>query len=310
MGGPWLWCYGPGDEAFPLTPAPALVSPLCVRIADPARRLDGRALPLWPFPFGAGPRLPRKTLTEFDPSSLALAATVLVLGGAIKGVFGVGLPMVTVPLLASFMPLAEAVALMYIPVALSNMWQAYQGGYYRQAFQRFWPMMFFLVGGTWLGAITLVTVDAGILILFLGILVCFFAVLTLVQADFRIPRRHELWLSLLVGLISGYFSGVALHAGPAMIVFMVALRLPKDEFIGSIALAYMTVLIPIGFLYVFYGVLTADLMPMALAATVLVFLGLGLGQWLRGKVDQERFRKGLLIMLLLIGLNLIREAIF
>ncbi|MEE8516043.1 MAG: sulfite exporter TauE/SafE family protein [Alphaproteobacteria bacterium] len=249
-------------------------------------------------------------MTEFDLSILALAATVLVLGGAIKGVFGVGLPMVTVPLLASFIPLAEAVALMYIPVLLSNLWQACQGGYYRKSFQRFWPMMFFLVGGTWLGAMTLVTVDAGILILFLGILVCFFAVLNLVQTDFRIPHRHELWLSLLVGLIAGYFSGIALHAGPPMIVFLVALHLPKDEFIGSIALAYMTVLIPIGFLYVFYGVLTADLMPMALAATVLVFLGLGLGQWLRGKIDQERFRKGLLIMLLLIGLNLVREAVF
>ncbi len=249
-------------------------------------------------------------MTEFDLSILVLAATVLVLGGAIKGVFGVGLPMVTVPLLASFIPLAEAVALMYIPVLLSNLWQAYQGGYYRQAFQRFWPMMFFLVGGTWLGAVTLMAVDAGTLILMLGVLVIIFSTLNLVQTDFRIPPRHELWWSLLAGLIAGYFSGIALHAGPAMIVFMVALHMPKDEFIGSIALAYVTVLIPIGLWYVSYGVLGAETLPLALAATVLVFLGLALGQWLRGKVDQERFRKGLLTMLILIGLNLIRVAVF
>ncbi len=249
-------------------------------------------------------------MTEFDLSILVIAATVLVLGGVIKGVFGVGLPMVTVPLLASFLPLAEAVALMYIPVLLTNLWQAYQGGYYRQAFKRFWPMMFFLVGGTWLGAMTLVMVDAEILILMLGIIVVIFTVLNLVQTDFRIPQRHELWLSLLTGLISGYFCGIALHAGPAMIVFLVALHLPKDEFIGSIALAYMTVLIPVGFFYGIYGVLSAELVPMALAATVLVFSGLAVGQWLRLKVDQERFRKGLLVLLLLIGLNLIREAVF
>lgn len=249
-------------------------------------------------------------MTEFDLSILVLAAAVLVLGGVIKGVFGVGLPMVTVPLLASFISLTEAVALMYIPVLLSNLWQAYQGGYYRQAFQRFWPMMFFLVGGTWLGAMTLVLVDAGMLLLMLGGLVSFFAVLNMVQTDFRISPSHELWWSLLAGILAGYFSGIALHAGPAMIVFMVALHLPKDEFIGSIALTYMTVLIPIGFWYVSYGVLGAEILPMAMVATVLVFLGLGLGQWLRGKLDQDRFRKGLLIMLLLIGLNLVRIAIF
>ena len=41
-----------------------------------------------------------------------------------------------------------------------------------------------------------------------------------------------------------------------------------------------------------------------------VLASLALGQWVRGKINQDRFRKVLLISMVLIGLNLIRRGIF
>ena len=38
--------------------------------------------------------------------------------------------------------------------------------------------------------------------------------------------------------------------------------------------------------------------------------GLGLGQWVRQRIDQALFRKALLFMLFVIGLNLLRRAVF
>ena len=78
----------------------------------------------------------------------------------------------------------------------------------------------------------------------------------------------------------------------------------------ELALIYTVTLIPIGALYVGYGVLREEHAPLALLATLPVFLGMLLGQWVRGRIDQEPFRKVLLLVLVVIGLNLIRKAVF
>ena len=79
-------------------------------------------------------------MTEFDALTLTAFAAILLLGGLAKGVLGVGLPMITVPLLSTFILVPEAVALMYVPVLVTNIWQAFQGGYFRTALGRFWPI--------------------------------------------------------------------------------------------------------------------------------------------------------------------------
>lgn len=248
-------------------------------------------------------------MIEFDALTLTAFAAVLLLGGLAKGMLGVGLPMITVPLLSTFILVPDAVALMYVPVLVTNVWQAFQGGYFRTALGRFWPMLIFIVGGTWLGARMLVTIDPVVLAAILGIIVIAFSLISLIQPHFRVPERHELWLSLAIGLIAGFFGGLSLFIGPAIIMFLVALHLKKEEFIGAVGLVYTVTLIPIGALYVGYGVLREEHAPLALLATLPVFLGMLLGQWVRGRIDQERFRKTLLVMLIAIGLNLIRKAV-
>ena len=47
----------------------------------------------------------------------------------------------------------------------------------------------------------------------------------------------------------------------------------------------------------------------SLLALVPAFAGLMLGQWLRGRIDEDRFRKVLAIVLFVIGLNLVRKAL-
>lgn len=59
------------------------------------------------------------------PWLLTLAA--LLLGGTTKGALGVGLPLVAIPILSLGMPAPQAIALLVMPVLLSNILQALQG---------------------------------------------------------------------------------------------------------------------------------------------------------------------------------------
>jgi hypothetical protein len=137
-----------------------------------------------------------------------------------------------------------------------------------------------------------------------------FAFAALVQPQLRIPGRLERPLSLLAGAIGGFFGGMALIGGPPVIMLLVALHLKKDEFIGTMGLVYLTMLIPAGFSLAALGVLETRHVAPGLVSIVPVVAALALGQWVRARIDQDRFRKILLVAMVLIGLNLIRRGLF
>ncbi len=55
--------------------------------------------------------------------TLAIVAAAFVLAGFVKGVIGMGLPTVSLALLAIALGLKEAMALMLIPSFVTNVWQ-------------------------------------------------------------------------------------------------------------------------------------------------------------------------------------------
>lgn len=242
---------------------------------------------------------------------LIVAATLaLFAGGLSKGLLGVGLSMISLPLLYMVLPVRDAIAVMYGPLLVMNVWQTFQGGWFLTAVRKFWPLALAVVAGTWLGAKTLVSIDAKTLEAIVGFAVAGFSLINLLQPKLSIPQRHALWLSIVVGLIGGFFGGLTLFIGPAVIMFLVALKTPKDEFIGSIALVYLLGIVFAGVTYVSEGVLRAEHAVPTLLACVPVFAGTLAGQWIRGRVNEGTFRNLLLIAMVLIGLNMVRQALF
>jgi uncharacterized protein len=249
-------------------------------------------------------------MADLTPLVLLGLAIALFGGGLVKGLLGVGLPMMAIPLMAASIPLREAIALMYGPVLITNIWQTFQGGYFLIAMKRWWPMMLCVVLGTWFGSKTLVSIEPRLLEGIVGAMVAGFSLVNLLNPTFRIPERHALWLSLIIGITGGFFGGLTLFVGPAVIMFLVSLHVPKEEFIGTIALIYLLGLLPTGVFYVIEGTLRQEHLIPTILACIPVVAGMVLGTMVRGRVNEVLFRKILLISLVLIGLNMIRRAVF
>src|SRR4051812_29235515 len=81
----------------------------------------------------------------------ATLAAIFVLGGIVKGVVGVGLPLVLIPLLAPFLDMPVAVALLTVPMIATNIGQAAESGHTFAVIRRLAPMLLMLVIGTLLG---------------------------------------------------------------------------------------------------------------------------------------------------------------
>ena len=99
-----------------------------------------------------------------DPFIIAAIALVFLFAGGIKGVIGLGLPTVSLGLLAIFLDLTTAMALLTMPAAATNVWQAAVGGNARMIVRRLWPFMLAATITVWLGAMALTRVDLALLV--------------------------------------------------------------------------------------------------------------------------------------------------
>ena len=72
---------------------------------------------------------------------IAACALAILFGGLVKGTLGVGLPLFAVPIMSLMIGSTQAIALVAVPVLVSNIWQAWQEGNWKASLKRFWPLM-------------------------------------------------------------------------------------------------------------------------------------------------------------------------
>ena len=240
---------------------------------------------------------------------LALLAGVMLVAGGVKGVLGIGLPLVAVPLLSQVMPVPTAIAVMTLPILVSNLYQGLDRRLVAPTLRRFWPMILVAMVTCLASAQLLVALDAATTYLTLGLIVMAFALFSLVSDRVTVPPHLERPLGPLVGLMAGALGGLSNFFGPPIIVYLVSLKLTKDAFVCAVGLAFVAAGLPLWATLAARGVLG---WPELLASAVFVapvMLGVLAGQRLRRVVPQALFRRVLLAVLLLMGASLVRRGL-
>ncbi|MBB5049633.1 hypothetical protein HNR60_004414 [Rhodopseudomonas rhenobacensis] len=235
---------------------------------------------------------------------LILIAAVFALAGFVKGVIGLGLPTVSIGLLAVAMPPAQALAIVIVPAILTNIWQTFVGGYLRDILRRLWPLMLGTVIGVRAGSGLMTGPYAHDATLVLGLLLVIYAGLGLSQARFHVRPSHEKWLGGIVGLITGVVAAATgVQVIPSM-PFMQAIGLEKDELVQALGVFFTTATLAQAFNLTEAGLLsTATALPGAVALAT-AFAGMFVGQLVRARMNPIQFRRWFLVAMGLLGLYL------
>jgi uncharacterized membrane protein YfcA len=236
---------------------------------------------------------------------IAVCTAAILCGGLIKGTLGVGLPLFAVPVMSLFITSTQAIALVSVPVLVSNIWQVWQEGSLKTSMKRFWPLMLTQAVVTIFSVYWTLSFSVKELNAVLAFALIVAVVLMAFKPSFNIPPKKEPAISALVGVTSGLLGGASSLMGPIVISYMMSLKLSRDECVGCISVIYLNAAWPLYLAMWHFGRMSLDDVGYSFLAIVPMFLGLQAGRSIRHRLSEETFRKALLGFLMVVAIMLL-----
>lgn len=240
---------------------------------------------------------------------VAIAATFFV-AGVVKGVTGMGLPTVAMGALGALISPLAAAALLLAPSFVTNVWQLVAGPSLRPIVRRLWPMMAAIVVGTLAGSALLTTGDTALTTATLGAALVLYAAYTLLARPFRVPVRFEPALSPVIGAATGAVTGATgVFVIPA-VPYLQSLGLEKDDLVQALGLSFTVSTVALAAGLGVRGALPLDDLAMSGLAIAPALAGMAAGQAIRSRISPAAFRRGFLLCLLLLGMEMAVRPLF
>jgi uncharacterized protein len=238
---------------------------------------------------------------------IAIAATFL-LAGSVKGVIGLGLPTVSLGLLAATLDLPTAMALLLIPSFVTNIWQAIVGGNGQRIIKRIWPFLCFATIMIGIGAKALTTFNTLYLSILLGLLLLAYSSLNLLGVRLSIKPQQEKWTGLLLGTANGILTGMTGSFVVPGVIFLQAIGLPRDMLVQAMGMLFSLSTIALAFALQNNNLLTTELATISAFAVIPAIIGMMAGQKTRETLSEEKFRRVFFISIFILGLLIIVKA--
>ena len=269
-------------------------------------------------------------MAGYEIWALCAVAVVFLAGGVVKGGIGLGLPTVSIGLMAIWMPITEAAAILILPVILTNIWQAFFGTALKLILLRLWTLLIALMIGSAAAVILIASANQSLADGLLGTMLILYAGLALSGARFSVPVRAEPVLSSVIGLATGLISGAtAIFVIPA-VPYLQSLNFAsgrpgreddpsdptratdqtmiKDALIQSLGITVLVGSAGLAFGLGAKGNLPLEVVVPGLIGTVTAILGMIAGRKIRNRLSLEVFRRWVLSALIVLGLVMVSRA--
>ena len=226
---------------------------------------------------------------------------VFFFAGCVKGVVGLGLPTISIALVAAVLGLKEAMVLLIIPSLVTNMVQAITGPHLKMILGRIWVFLLGLGLFTWGATGVLVKANPSILTFSLGGILIIYATVSLCNFRITIPKKKEKWLSPIFGSLTGVSTGLTGTFVVPGVLYLQALGLEKNSFVQAMGICFTTATLAIGLSLGGRGVLSMDLTILSGLAVIPALIGMKIGSLIRDKLPERTFKKVFFLSLLVLG---------
>jgi uncharacterized membrane protein YfcA len=263
-----------------------------------------------------GKRRPTRMTTEAEKllaqnvAHLTLSGGValllaLVTAGAAKGLIGVGMPIVAMPLVSHIIDLPAAVALLSLPLVLSNLRQAVEGGGTVAALRQMAPLLLGFCVGIVAGVKLLMSLDDAWLKPLVGCALLLAGLAVVAKPDLSLSPTGEKVVGPIAGALGGLLGGLAALSGPIVFIYLLATSRDKNLFVKHASLYLVFASAVLLLVMSRYAAITPADAGISLVAVLPVMAGMALGTKIRPHVPIKLFRVLILLVVVASAVGLI-----
>lgn len=221
--------------------------------------------------------------------SIIVIIIALSVGSIGKAITGFGLPLIAIPVMASFIGVETSVVIMVIPGVVTNLWQMWEHRAHRAAIDGLGAMLAACILGVAVGTWLLSWFDDRVLSLILAGWIAIYLLNLLYKGGVRIPRRMARFLSPTVVLVTGVVQGATGASGPIFVTYLHALRLPAGIQVYIVSVIFIAFALSQLVAIVGFGLLTAERLWLSLLALIPIGLTMPIGFRIGRVIDRRAF---------------------
>ncbi|QGZ64339.1 sulfite exporter TauE/SafE family protein [Paraburkholderia acidisoli] len=247
-------------------------------------------------------------LQALDAAQLCGLAIALVLGGMVKGVTGIGVPLVAMPILTHFLPVKQAVLLLSMPIILGNIPQALEGGeLWKTVKQIAAPLVGTIIGNV-VGVSLLIRLEPHHAQAASGLALVVAAALLLASPKLTLAPAWVKPVGFLLGFGAALMESIASVPGPLLAMYLIASGATGRVFTKQIAIILVVSVLTL--ITTFSGGAHANGADLAIsaAASVPAIIGMLLIRPLRDKLHPLAFRVIVLVCVLAAAVQMIVKS--
>lgn len=247
---------------------------------------------------------------QLSTEILVLLFFAFFIGSLAKGITGMGLPMVAVPIMVGFMGVEHTIVVLVIPSIATNgmlVW-AYRK-YWRDTRQLLTCLVFSTIGA-WVGTELLDILDPKILKLMIVLVVGTYLASLVFNLQFEISKRANQWLAASIGSFAGISQGATGLSGFFLASYFHALRLSPGGFVLSVSTTFLIFAIAQGAAQYSLDMFTAPRALQGILALIPVALGMPVAMWLAKYVSRRVFNLLVVTILVIAEIKLLYDIIF
>ena len=244
-----------------------------------------------------------------DLYALSIILIGLAAGSFVKGLTGMGLPLVAVPILAAFLGAEHTIVVIQIPGLVSNAWLVWSQRQSRRnvklRYDMVVPALIMVVAGVWF----LDFADERIIILLLTGAVAVFLALLLLNPEFRLDGRMGRIVTPLASACGGFSQGATGVSAPLFSTLFLSFRLERQAYIYYSGLVFgLFNAIQICALLLF-GMFTWQRTAEGVLALIPLFVFQFLGMKLMGRISQKIFMRAVIAVIVVMEIKLLWQGI-
>ena len=247
-------------------------------------------------------------LPSLDPLLIASICCIFVFAGIVKGFLGIGLPAAAMGLLTLIISPTEAISLLWLPILFTNIFQYGRAKNKREIAMTYKWFAAAIFCSIFLTSLFINDYPTALLTVAIGIAMVVFSLNLLFGLSLPVgPGRG--W-QVGVGIVSGVLGGLSSIWSPPVAMYLMARNTPKDMFIGTTGFLFLAGCLPLGAGLVISGLITWPVIVKSLLGLLMTLTGFRIGEILRERISQDRFRQIVLVAFLIMGGRLIATGLF